>query len=145
MSLNELPRSPGSRSARKRVGRGAAAGQGKTCGRGHKGQRSRSGGKVARGFEGGQLPLQQRIPTFGFRSRINRVTDEVRLHELEKVEGDVVDLNSLRSAGVITSNIRRVKIIASGELKRAVNVKGIKATKGAREAIIAAGGTVEES
>lgn len=144
MKLNELQTNPGSRRARKRVGRGTSAGQGKTCGRGHKGQKSRSGGSIAPGFEGGQLPLQQRIPTFGFRSRIGRVTDEIRLHELNLTEGDTVDIESVRQAGLITSNIKRVRIIESGTIQRAVTVKGLKATRGARAAIEAAGGTVEE-
>lgn len=144
MKLNELKSNPGSRRMRRRVGRGASAGQGKTCGRGHKGQKSRSGGSIAPGFEGGQLPLQQRIPTFGFRSRVGRVTDEIRLHELNLTEGDTVDLESVRKAGLITSNIKRVRIIQSGSIDRAVTVKGLKATRGARAAIEAAGGSVEE-
>lgn len=144
MKLNELRPNTGSRRLRKRVGRGASAGQGKTCGRGHKGQKSRSGGSIAPGFEGGQLPLQQRIPTFGFRSRIGRATDEIRLHELNLIEGDTIDLNSIKEAGLITSNIKRVRIIQSGAIERAVTVKGLKATRGARAAIEAAGGTVEE-
>ncbi len=144
MKLNELQTNPGSRRTRKRVGRGTSAGQGKTCGRGHKGQKSRSGGSIAPGFEGGQLPLQQRIPTFGFRSRIGRVTDEIRLHELNLTEGDTVDIESVRKAGLITSNIKRVRIIQSGTIQRAVTVKGLKATRGARTAIEAAGGRVEE-
>ncbi len=144
MKLNELQTNPGSRRTRKRVGRGTSAGQGKTCGRGHKGQKSRSGGSIAPGFEGGQLPLQQRIPTFGFRSRIGRVTDEIRLHELNLTVGDTVDIESVRKAGLITSNIKRVRIIQSGTIQRAVTVKGLKATRGARAAIEAAGGRVEE-
>lgn len=144
MKLNELQTNPGSRRTRKRIGRGTSAGQGKTCGRGHKGQKSRSGGSIAPGFEGGQLPLQQRIPTFGFRSRIGRVTDEIRLHELNLTEGDTVDMESVRKAGLITSNIKRVRIIQSGSIQRAVTVKGLKATRGARAAIEAAGGRVEE-
>ena len=144
MNLNELKRAPGSRQTRKRVGRGMSAGQGKTCGRGHKGQRSRSGAGIPLGFEGGQLPLQQRIPTFGFRSRIGRVTDEIRLHELNKVDGDVVDIASLRSAGLISSNIKRVRIMHSGSIEKAVTVKGIRVSKGARTAIEAAGGSIEE-
>ncbi|MCY3627984.1 MAG: 50S ribosomal protein L15 [Gammaproteobacteria bacterium] len=144
MKLNELQAHPKSRQTRKRVGRGGSAGQGKTCGRGHKGQLSRSGGKVAVGFEGGQLPLQQRIPTFGFRSRISRVTDEIRLHELNRVEGEDITLETLRTAGLIRSSIRRCKIIQSGTLERAVHVRGIKVTKGAREIILSIGGTVEE-
>ncbi|MCY3885511.1 MAG: 50S ribosomal protein L15 [Gammaproteobacteria bacterium] len=144
MKLNELQCNPGSRTTRRRVGRGASAGQGKTCGRGHKGQKSRSGGSISPGFEGGQLPLQQRIPTFGFRSRIGRVTDEIRLHELNLTEGDTIDIDSVRKAGLITSNIKRVRIIQSGNIQRAVTVKGLKTTRGARAAIEAAGGSVEE-
>lgn len=144
MKLNELTPASGSRKASKRVGRGGSSGVGKTCGRGHKGQCSRSGGGVRRGFEGGQLPLQQRIPTFGFRSRIQRVTNEVRLHELSSVEGDIVDLQSLKSAGLITANIKRARIIHSGEIDRALTVRGIKVTKGAAAAIQKAGGKVEE-
>ena len=144
MKLNELTPAPGSRKSSKRVGRGGSSGVGKTCGRGHKGQCSRSGGGVRRGFEGGQLPLQQRIPTFGFRSRIQRVTNEVRLHELSSVEGEIVDLHSLKSAGLITANIKRARIIQSGEIDRALTVRGIKVTKGAAAAIHQAGGKVEE-
>ena len=144
LKLNELRPSPNSRQTRKRVGRGASAGQGKTCGRGHKGQLSRSGGSVAVGFEGGQLPLQQRIPTFGFRSRVGRVTDEIRLHELDQVEGETITMASLRAAGLIRANITRCKIIQSGSFERTVHVKGIRVSKGAREKILSLGGTVEE-
>lgn len=144
MKLNELTPATGSRSEPKRVGRGGSSGHGKTCGRGHKGQCSRSGGGVRRGFEGGQLPLQQRIPTFGFRSRIQRVTSEVRLHELNAVDGDVVDLKSLRAAGLITSNIKRVRVVQSGAIDRAFTIRGVKLTKGALAAIQAAGGKVED-
>ena len=144
MKLNELSPAPGSRSAPKRVGRGGSSGNGKTCGRGHKGQCSRSGGGVRRGFEGGQLPLQQRIPTFGFRSRIQRVTSEVRLHELKAIEGDVVDLQSLKAAGLITSNIKRARIVQSGAIDRALTIRGVRLSKGALAAIQAAGGKVED-
>lgn len=144
MKLNELTPAAGSRSTPKRVGRGGSSGSGKTCGRGHKGQCSRSGGGVRRGFEGGQLPLQQRIPTFGFRSRVQRVTSEVRLHELKAVDGDVVDLESLRAAGLINSNIKRVRIVQSGAIDRALTIRGVKLTKGALAAIQAAGGKVED-
>ncbi|MCY4143385.1 MAG: 50S ribosomal protein L15 [Gammaproteobacteria bacterium] len=144
MKLNELQNPPGSRRQRRRVGRGVSAGQGKTCGRGHKGQKSRSGGSLPARFEGGQLPLQQRIPTFGFRSRIGRVTDEIRLHELESMEGEIADLESLRKAGLITSTVKRVRVIQSGKLERPIVVKGLKVTKGARESIEAAGGRVED-
>ena len=144
MKLNALKPARGSKSKTKRVGRGGSSGFGKTCGRGHKGQCSRSGGGVRRGFEGGQLPLQQRIPTFGFRSRIHKVTGEVRLHELNAVEGDIVDLQSLRAAGLITSNIKRARIMQSGSVDRALTIRGVKVTKGAAKAIQDAGGKVED-
>ena len=144
MRLNEFERRRGSRRNRKRVGRGAAAGQGKTCGLGHKGQRSRSGSGAHIGFEGGQLPLQRRIPTFGFRSRIGRRTAEVRLHELTRIEGDVVNLSELKRAGIVSKGMKRASIIKAGEPGRALSVQGLHVTKGARAAIEAAGGTVEE-
>ena len=144
MQAHELKPTEGSTHRRRRVGRGQGSGLGKTCGRGHKGQHSRSGGYHKVGFEGGQMPLQRRLPKFGFVSRKALVTAEVRLHELEKVTGDVVDLVSLRKANVITSVIKFAKIIASGEISKAVTVKGIRVTKGAKAAIEAAGGKVEE-
>ena len=144
MRLNQLSPAEGSRHDRRRVGRGISAGQGKTCGRGHKGQNSRSGGRVRPGFEGGQQPLQRRLPAFGFRSRIGLFTGEVFLSELKKVKGDVVDMASLKNAGIISVAIRRVKIVLSGSIERAYTVKGIRVTAGARRAIEAAGGTVEE-
>ncbi len=144
MRLNTLKPAPGSKPARKRVGRGPGSGLGKTCGRGQKGQKARSGGFHKVGFEGGQMPLQRRLPKVGFRSRKAREWDEIRLHELAKVEGDVVDLEALRKAGLISSVVRRVKVIASGELTRPVTVKGLAVTKGARAAIEAAGGRVED-
>lgn len=144
MRLNTLKPAPGSKPARKRVGRGPGSGLGKTCGRGQKGQKARSGGFHKVGFEGGQMPLQRRLPKVGFRSRKAREWDEIRLHELAKVEGDVVDLAALRKAGLISSVVKRVKIIASGELARPVTVKGLAVTKGARAAIEAAGGRVED-
>ena len=143
MRLNTLSPAPGSRRAPKRVGRGAGSGLGKTAGRGHKGQKSRSGGKVAPGFEGGQMPLQKRLPKYGFTSRIARTTAQVRLGELNKVAGDVIDVQALREADVIRDDVRRVRVFLSGELGRAVTLKGIAASKGAREAIEQAGGTVE--
>lgn len=143
MKLNTLSPASGARKNKKRVGRGAASGVGKTAGRGHKGQKSRSGGFTKIGFEGGQMPLQRRVPKKGFRSRLAKVTDEIRLNELEKVEGEVVDMISLRKAGLITSNIRRARIIASGEVKSAVTVRGLGVSKGAKAAIEAAGGSVE--
>jgi len=144
MRLNTLSPAPGSTHSKKRVGRGIGSGFGKTAGRGHKGLKSRSGGTVAPGFEGGQMPLQKRLPKFGFSSRIGRVTAEVRLSELNKVEGGVVDIETLKQAGVIGANIKRAKIFASGEVKQAVTVTGLTVTKGARAAIEAAGGKIVE-
>lgn len=145
MHLNTLKSAPGARKAKKRVGRGIGSGSGKTCGRGHKGQKSRSGGKVRWGFEGGQMPLQRRVPKSGFSSRKQFITQEIRLSELEKVEGDKVTIESLRAANLISSTIKRVKIFASGELKKAVTIaSGIPVSKGARAAIEAAGGKVED-
>jgi large subunit ribosomal protein L15 len=143
MRLNTLKPSIGSKRPRLRVGRGASAGQGKTCGRGVKGQRARKGGYHKVGFEGGQTPLDRRLPKFGFRSDISRTRAEVRLNELHKVEGDVVDLEALKKAGVVPVFAERVKVVLSGEIKKAVTLKGIAATKGARAAIEAAGGKVE--
>jgi large subunit ribosomal protein L15 len=143
MRLNMLKPSDGSKCSRKRVGRGIGSGLGKTCGRGHKGQKSRSGGKVAIGFEGGQMPLQRRLPKVGFRSRMARITAEVRLNEITKVVGDEVTLSALHVAGVLPRNIQRAKIILSGQIDRAVIVRGLRATKGAREAIESVGGKVE--
>ena len=144
MRLNSLSPAPGSRKSAKRVGRGIGSGLGKTAGRGHKGQKSRSGGKVAPGFEGGQMPLQKRLPKYGFSSRIGRTTAQVRLGELAKVEGDTVDLDTLKAADVINENVTRARIFLSGEVGRALTVKGLAVTKGAREAIEQAGGKVED-
>ena len=142
--LNDLSPAPGSKKARKRVGRGIAAGGGKTCGRGHKGQKSRSGGNVRPGFEGGQLPLQQRIPTFGFRSRVGQRTAEVRTGELDRAaRNGVVDLDSLKAAGIVRKNMARARVFLSGPVNQAVTVRGIKVTKGARVAILDAGGQVD--
>lgn len=143
MQLNDLSPAPGSKSSPKRVGRGIGSGLGKTGGRGHKGLKSRSGGSVNPGFEGGQMPLQRRLPKFGFTSRKGRVTAEVRLHEIAKVAGDVVTLQTLQEADVISQNIKFVKVIAAGELSRALTVQGIGVTAGAQKAIEAAGGKVE--
>ena len=145
MRLNTLKPARGARRARLRVGRGASAGQGKTCGRGTKGQRARKGGYHKVGFEGGQMPLQRRMPKVGFRSDIKRTRAEVRLHELAKVAGEVVDLEALKRAGVVAPSAERAKVVLSGELKKAVTLKGVAATKGARAAIEAAGGRIEES
>jgi len=144
MRLNTLSPAPGARKGAKRVGRGIGSGLGKTAGRGHKGQKSRSGGKVRPGFEGGQMPLQKRLPKYGFTSRISRTTAQVRLSELNGVEGDIVDLQSLKSADLINENIARVRVFLSGELTKPVTVKGVAVTKGAREAIEKAGGKVED-
>ncbi|VAW81496.1 LSU ribosomal protein L15p (L27Ae) [hydrothermal vent metagenome] len=144
MRLNTLKPADGSRPDGKRVGRGIGSGSGKTCGRGHKGQKSRSGGFTKIGFEGGQMPLQRRLPKVGFSSRKSRVTEQVRLNELALVEGDVVDLAALKAAGVIRQNTLYAKVMLSGEIKKAVNLRGIGATKGARAAIEAAGGKVED-
>jgi large subunit ribosomal protein L15 len=144
MHLNTLSPAAGAKTEKKRLGRGIGSGLGKTGGRGHKGQKSRSGGKVRVGFEGGQMPMQRRLPKFGFTSRKSLVSTEVNLFEIAKVEGDVVDLNALQAAGLVKKNIQFVKVVKSGEVSRAVTVKGLKVTKGAREAIEAAGGKVEE-
>lgn len=144
MRLNTLSPAPGRVSAKKRVGRGIGSGVGKTAGRGHKGLKSRSGGSVKPGFEGGQMPLQKRLPKFGFTSRIGRVTAEIRLAELNKVEADVIDIEALRAADLIDNNIKRAKVFLSGELTKAVTIKGLMVTKGAKAAIEAAGGKIEE-
>lgn len=144
MRLNTLKPGKGAKQSPKRLGRGIGSGLGKTGGRGHKGQKSRSGGFHKVGFEGGQMPLQRRLPKVGFNSRMARTTAEIRLNELTKIEGDVVDLLALKAANVISHNITRAKVIASGAIEKAVTVKGLGATKGARAAIEAAGGKVEE-
>lgn len=144
MRLNTLSPAAGSKPSAKRVGRGIGSGLGKTCGRGHKGQKSRSGGSVRPGFEGGQMPLKQRLPKFGFTSRKGLVSAEIRLAELAKVEGDVVSLETLKAADLISANIQFAKVVLSGEINRAVTVKGLCVTKGAKAAIEAAGGKIEE-
>jgi large subunit ribosomal protein L15 len=145
MQLNTLAPVPGSVQEKKRVGRGIGSGYGKTCGRGHKGQKSRSGGSVRPGFEGGQMPLQKRVPKFGFYSRIGSTTSEVRTSELNKVEGEIINLVSLEKANVIDRNTKRVKIMLSGDVTKAVTVEGLGVTKGAKAAIEAAGGKVIEA
>jgi large subunit ribosomal protein L15 len=144
MHLNTLSPAPGSNKDKKRCGRGIGSGIGKTGGRGHKGQKSRSGGSVRPGFEGGQMPLKQRLPKFGFTSRKSLVRAEVRLHELNLISGDVVDIHVLKDAGLITRNIVAVKVMLSGEITRPVTLRGIAVSKGAQAAIEAAGGKVEE-
>lgn len=144
MHLNDLSPAPGSRKARRRIGRGTGSGNGKTAGKGHKGQKARKSGNVRPGFEGGQLPLQMRVPKFGFRSRVGLSTAEVRLSELAKVEGDVVSIDALKSANVLKRSVKRARVVLSGGIDRAVTVKGVKVTRGARAAIEAAGGKVED-
>jgi len=144
MYLNTIKPAAGSTKASKRVGRGIGSGLGKTCGRGHKGQKSRSGGQTKIGFEGGQMPLQRRLPKFGFTARKSRYSAEVRLSELAGLDAAVVDLEVLIKANVIPAYSLQAKVFASGELSRAVSLKGIKATKGAQAAIEAAGGKVED-
>ena len=144
MRLNTLSSTPGARKATKRVGRGIGSGNGKTCGRGHKGQKSRSGGSLKPGFEGGQMPLQKRLPKYGFSSRIARTTAQIRTAELNRVESEIIDLDALKSADLVKQDIQRARVFLSGELTRAVTVKGLGLTKGAREAIEQAGGKIEE-
>ena len=144
MRLNTLSPAEGAKKSAKRVGRGIGSGLGKTGGRGHKGQKSRSGGFHKVGFEGGQMPIQRRLPKVGFTSLKAKGTAEIRLHELEKVEGGTVDLQALIDANVISGDMKYAKVILSGEITKPVTVKGLGATKGARAAIEAAGGKVED-
>ncbi len=144
MRLNSISPATGSKPSAKRVGRGIGCGQGKTSGRGHKGQKSRSGGGVKPGFEGGQMPLQRRLPKFGFTSRSGRYVAEVRLHELANVAAEVIDLEALKAADLVAESIKSVKVILSGEIDKAVTLRGLKVTKGAKAAIEAAGGKIEE-
>lgn len=143
MKLNTIKPAEGSKSARKRVGRGIGSGLGKTGGRGHKGQKSRSGGYHKSGFEGGQLPIQRRLPKVGFNSKVNRDTREVRLYQLNPLAIDVIDLEALKAAGVVPKSTKKVKLVNTGELTRAFTIKGLSATAGAAAAIEAAGGKVE--
>jgi large subunit ribosomal protein L15 len=144
MRLNDLRPSVGARRPRKRVGRGESSGMGKTCGRGQKGQKSRSGSPSFIGFEGGQMPIQRRLPKFGFKSRVGRTRNEVRLSDLAGLDVDTIDLAVLKTAKLVEKQTRRVKVILSGEISKAVTIKGLVPTKGARAAIEAAGGCVEE-
>lgn len=143
LHLNSLSPAIGSKPNKKRVGRGIGSGSGKTCGRGHKGQKSRSGGNVKAGFEGGQMPIQRRVPKYGFTSRKSLVHSEIRLSELNSVEGDVVDIVSLKKAGLIRKNVKTAKVVMSGEVSKKVTLKGIRASIGAKAAIEKAGGSVE--
>ena len=144
MRLNNLSPAPGAKKNAKRVGRGIGSGTGKTAGRGHKGQKSRSGGKVRPGFEGGQMPLQKRLPKYGFTTRMSRTTAQIRLGELNAIEGGVVDLAALKAADLIKENVIRARVFLSGELNKALTLRGLVVTKGAREAIEKSGGKVEE-
>jgi large subunit ribosomal protein L15 len=143
MKLNSIQPAEGSRSERKRVGRGIGSGLGKTGGRGHKGQKSRSGGYHKVGFEGGQMPLQRRVPKVGFRSAVNRHTAELRLYQINAIDADVIDLDTLKKAGLVGGATRKVRLVNTGSLERAVTVRGIHVTAGAAKAIEAAGGKVE--
>ncbi len=149
MRLNDLHPAEGSKRNKRRVGRGAGSGWGKTAARGQKGQKSRSGGSVRPGFEGGQLPLQMRVPKFGFRSRIGLVTAEVRTSYLNKIDGDTVSLQTLKAANIISRRMKRAKIVLSGDVTQAYKVQGalqgVRLTKGAKAAVEAAGGQVVES
>ncbi len=142
MELNTLKPAPGAKSARKRVGRGIGSGFGKTCGRGHKGQHSRSGGYHKVGFEGGQMPLQRRLPKVGFSSRRGLKTAEVRLNELALIDDEVIDIAALKNANIIGKHITRAKVFASGQIEKPVTLRGLGVTKGARAAIEAAGGKI---
>jgi large subunit ribosomal protein L15 len=144
MHLNSLKPAEGSKQAGKRLGRGIGSGLGKTGGRGHKGQKARAGGYHKVGFEGGQMPMQRRLPKVGFNSRMAMTTAEIRLHELNKVSADVIDVKALQDANLVSRNIKRVKVMASGKIEKAVTLKGIKVTQGARVAIEAAGGKIQE-
>ena len=148
LRLNSIKPAEGSKRDRKRVGRGIGSGNGKTAGRGHKGQKSRSGGFHKTGFEGGQMPLQRRVPKTGFHSRKARYTAEVRLYQLASVDGDVIDLEVLKKARIVPAYVRKAKVINRGDVDRKWTLKGIGETllitKGAREVIEKAGGKVEE-
>jgi len=144
MHLNSLTPAKGSKKNAKRLGRGHSAGQGKTCGRGQKGQHARSGGYHKVGFEGGQMPLQRRLPKVGFTSRMAAYSAEVRLHELAIPSNVVIDIDVLKKLHLIPNKTNKVKIILSGKLEKAIKIKGLAVTKGAREAIEAAGGTIDE-
>ena len=144
MYLNTIKPAAGSKSNAKRRGRGIGSGLGKTGGRGHKGQSSRSGGRSTIGFEGGQMPIQRRLPKVGFTSRLARVTSEIRLNELNAMTADVIDIEALKAANLISKSIQRVKVMDSGKIEKSVTLKGIGVTKGARKAIEAAGGKIEE-
>lgn len=144
MKLNTLSPEPGSRTSKKRLGRGIGSGLGKTSGKGHKGQKARAGGYHKINFEGGQMPIQRRLPKLGFKSRVAKTVDQITVAELAKVKAKVIDLTALREAGLISNAIKDVKVILSGELAKAVKLKGLRVSKGAREMIEKLGGSVEE-
>ena len=144
MRLNTLKPAPGSRPDKQRVGRGIGSGLGKTAGRGHKGQHARAGGYHKVGFEGGQMPLQRRLPKRGFRSMTAKDTAEVRLHDLAKLSAEVIDLVALKAANVVPVFAKKAKVILSGKLEKPVTLRGLALTKGARDAVLAAGGTIQE-
>lgn len=143
MRLNTLKPAPGARKKGVRVGRGIGSGLGKTCGRGHKGQHARAGGYHKVGFEGGQMPLKQRLPKFGFTSKIAAKVDEIRLSEIQALDAEVIDLKTLKAAHLVRKDMKRAKIFLSGKLSRAVTIRGLAVTKGARAAIEACGGKIE--
>lgn len=143
-SLNELSPTPGSRHSRKRVGRGIGSGVGKTCGKGHKGQKARSGGFHKINFEGGQMPIQRRLPKLGFKSRCSSKSDQVTLYEISNTDLDLIDLNSLKSIGLVSKRAQKVKIIDSGELTKSVKIKGLQVTAGAMKKLQENGSSVEE-
>ncbi|VEB33573.1 50S ribosomal protein L15 [Legionella sainthelensi] len=144
MNLNSLSPDPGSRRPKKRLGRGIGSGLGKTSGKGHKGQKARAGGYHKINFEGGQMPIQRRLPKMGFKSRVGRTVDQVCLSELAQLSNDVIDINVLKEAGIVSRSIKDVKVILSGELTTAIKLKGLRVTKGARATIEGLGGSVEE-
>lgn len=144
MRFNTLKPARGSKRERRRLGRGMGSGLGKTAGRGHKGQRARAGGYHKRGFEGGQMPLQRRLPKFGFASRSARYVSEVRLGDLVRVDADIIDLAALKAAKLVAGQVRRAKVIATGTLDKVLRLKGLAVTKGARAIIEAQGGKIED-
>jgi large subunit ribosomal protein L15 len=144
MYLNLLSPDPGSRPSKRRLGRGIGSGLGKTSGKGHKGQKARAGGFHKINFEGGQMPIQRRLPKMGFKSRVNKTIDEITLSELASIEADVIDLDVLKAHGLINHAIREVKVILSGEINSPIKLKGLRITKGARSAIEQSGGSIEE-
>ena len=144
MNLNTISPAPGSKPPKKRLGRGIGSGLGKTSGKGHKGQKARAGGFHKIDFEGGQMPIQRRLPKMGFKSRVAKTVDQITLGELNSIKDKVIDFDSLKRAGLINSSIRRVKIILSGELTKAVKIKGLAITKGARKIVEDLGGHVED-